>query len=122
MSTNKSDLHQPNLRVLPSIDMQGQDPESSSVNRPKPATSLGISIRPLSISGKSTLLQVKTRLRPKNNLEKEISERRLVHAKPKGPATDKLMLMLTEASNVSPSGLAPCKRELLQATSPMNKS
>ncbi|KAL0789509.1 hypothetical protein Bca101_005755 [Brassica carinata] len=60
--------------------------------------------------------------RPKKNLENEISERRLVHAEPKGPATGKLMLMPTEASNVSPSGLAPTKRELLQATSPMNKS
>ncbi|KAF2577232.1 hypothetical protein F2Q68_00005401 [Brassica cretica] len=27
-SIDTSDLHQPNLRVLPSIDMQGQDPES----------------------------------------------------------------------------------------------
>ncbi|KAF2537182.1 hypothetical protein F2Q68_00021084 [Brassica cretica] len=107
ISTNTSDLHQPNLRVLPSIDMQGQDPESSWVNRPKPATSMGISISPLSISGKSTLLQVQTRPRPKKNLEKEISERRLVHVQPKGPATDKLMLMPTEASNISPSCLAP---------------
>ncbi|KAF3601617.1 hypothetical protein F2Q69_00035877 [Brassica cretica] len=46
ISTNTSDLHQPNLRVLPSIDMQGHDPESSWVNRPKPAIRLGISIRP----------------------------------------------------------------------------
>ncbi|KAH0892970.1 LOW QUALITY PROTEIN: hypothetical protein HID58_055399, partial [Brassica napus] len=74
------------------------------VNRPKPATSLRISIRPLFISGKSTLLQVQTRPRPKKNREKEISERRPVHAKPKGPTTDKSMLMPTEASNVSPSG------------------
>ncbi|KAH0871915.1 hypothetical protein HID58_069277, partial [Brassica napus] len=28
ISTDTSDLHQPNLGVLPSIDMQGQDPES----------------------------------------------------------------------------------------------
>ncbi|KAF3608998.1 hypothetical protein DY000_02049167 [Brassica cretica] len=28
ISTNTSDLHWPNLRVLPSIDMQAQDPES----------------------------------------------------------------------------------------------
>ncbi|KAF2582691.1 hypothetical protein F2Q68_00004750 [Brassica cretica] len=28
-STDTSDLHQPNLRVLPSIDMQGQGPKSS---------------------------------------------------------------------------------------------
>ncbi|KAH0892790.1 hypothetical protein HID58_055219 [Brassica napus] len=28
ISTDTTDLHQPNLRVLPSIDMQGQDPES----------------------------------------------------------------------------------------------
>ncbi|WZZ44806.1 hypothetical protein YC2023_041065 [Brassica napus] len=69
-STDTSDLHQPNLRVLPSIDMQGQ------------AKSLGISIRPLSISGKSTLLQVQTRPRPKKNPEKEISEGHPVHAKP----------------------------------------
>ncbi|WZZ35132.1 hypothetical protein YC2023_018533 [Brassica napus] len=60
--------------------------------------------------------------RPKKNLEKEISERRHVHAKPKGPTTGKLTLMPTEALNVSPSGLAPTRRELLQATSPLNKS
>ncbi|KAF3512775.1 hypothetical protein F2Q69_00005346 [Brassica cretica] len=41
---------------------------------------------------------------PKKNLENEISERRLVHTEPKGPATGKLTLMPTEASNVSPSG------------------
>ncbi|KAH0892845.1 hypothetical protein HID58_055274 [Brassica napus] len=29
ISTDTSDLHQPNLQVLPSIDMRGQDPESS---------------------------------------------------------------------------------------------
>ncbi|KAF3554768.1 hypothetical protein F2Q69_00011919 [Brassica cretica] len=29
ISEDTSDLHQPNVRVLPSIDMQGQDPESS---------------------------------------------------------------------------------------------
>ncbi|KAF2570091.1 hypothetical protein F2Q70_00003873 [Brassica cretica] len=28
ISTDSSDLHQPNLRFLPSIDMQGPDPKS----------------------------------------------------------------------------------------------
>ena len=41
ISTDISDLHQPNLRVLLSIDMQGKDPDSPLVNRPKQATSLG---------------------------------------------------------------------------------
>ncbi|KAF3570116.1 hypothetical protein F2Q69_00058922 [Brassica cretica] len=54
----------------------------------------------LSISGKSTLLQVQTWPMPKKNPNKEISKRRPVHVKPKGPATDKPMLMPTEASNV----------------------
>ncbi|KAL0826365.1 hypothetical protein Bca101_050042 [Brassica carinata] len=58
----------------------------------------------MSISGNSTLLQVQTRPMPKKYLEKETSERRHVHAKGKGPATDKPTLMPTEASNVSPSG------------------
>ncbi|KAF2591736.1 hypothetical protein F2Q70_00038630 [Brassica cretica] len=73
------------------------------------STSLGISIRSLSISGKSTLLQVQTWPMPKKNPDKEISKRRPVHVKPKGPATDKPMLMPTEASNVSPSSLAPTR-------------
>ncbi|KAF3509302.1 hypothetical protein F2Q69_00005991 [Brassica cretica] len=47
--------------------------------------------------------------RPRKNPEKETSERRYVHAKPKGPATDKPVLMPTEASSVSPSGLAPTR-------------
>ncbi|KAG2266923.1 hypothetical protein Bca52824_074002 [Brassica carinata] len=81
-------------------------------------TSLGISIRPLSISGKSTLLQVQTRPRPKKNPDKEISDRRSVHAKPKGPATDKPMLMPTEASNVSPSGLAPSRENYFRPRAP----
>ncbi|KAF3549321.1 hypothetical protein DY000_02007251 [Brassica cretica] len=110
ISADTSDLHQPNVRVLPSIDMQGQDPE--------PGTSLEISIRPLSISGKSTLLQVQTRPMTKKNPEKEISERRPVHAKPKGPATDKPMLMPTEASNVSPSGLAPSREKYFRPRAP----
>ncbi|KAF3537917.1 hypothetical protein F2Q69_00024234 [Brassica cretica] len=109
-----------NLRVLPSIDMQGQDPESSWVNRPKPATRLGISIRYMSISGKWTLLQVQTRPMPKKNLEKETSERRPVHAKPKGPATDKPVLMPTEASSVSPSGLAPTRENYYRPRAPLN--
>ncbi|KAF3528932.1 hypothetical protein DY000_02040952 [Brassica cretica] len=88
------------------------------VNRPKPATSLRISIRPLSISGKSTLLQVQTRPRPKKNPEKEISERRPFHAKPKGPATKKLMLMPTEASNVFPSGLGQTRENDFRPQAP----
>ncbi|WZZ35183.1 hypothetical protein YC2023_018584 [Brassica napus] len=54
-------------------------------------------------------LRVQTRPRPRKNPEKETSERRYVHAKPKGPATDKPVLMPTEASSVSPSGLAPTR-------------
>ncbi|KAL0836386.1 hypothetical protein Bca101_088275 [Brassica carinata] len=91
---------------------------TSRVNRPKPATSLRISIRPLSISGKSTLLQVQTRPRPKKNPEKEISERRPFHAKPKGPATEKLMLMPTEASNVFPSGLGQTRENDFRPQAP----
>ncbi|KAF3563271.1 hypothetical protein DY000_02014594 [Brassica cretica] len=90
------------------------------VNRPKQATTLGISIRPLSISGKSTFLQVQTWPMPKKNPEKEISERRPVHAKPKGPATDKPVLMPTEASSVSPSGLAPTRENYFRPRAPLN--
>ncbi|KAL0837073.1 hypothetical protein Bca101_088963 [Brassica carinata] len=86
--------------LLPS----GATDHLQQVNRPKQATCLGISIRPLSISGKSTLLQIQTRPMPKKKPEKETSERRPVHGKPKGPATDKPVLMPTEASSVSPSG------------------
>ncbi|WZZ88519.1 LOW QUALITY PROTEIN: hypothetical protein YC2023_117098 [Brassica napus] len=89
-------------------------------SRPKQATTLGISIRPLSISGKSTFLQVQTRPMPKKNPEKEISERRPVHAKPKGPATDKPVLMPTEASSVSPSGLAPTRENYFRPRAPLN--
>ncbi|KAF3534563.1 hypothetical protein DY000_02042173 [Brassica cretica] len=90
------------------------------VNRPKQATSLGISIRPLSISGKSTLLQVQTLPMPKKKPEKETSERRPVHGKPKGPATDKPVLMPTEASSVSPSGLAPTRDNYFRPRAPLN--
>ncbi|KAF3539200.1 hypothetical protein F2Q69_00023084 [Brassica cretica] len=83
ISTNTSDLHQPNLRVLPSIDMQGQDPESSWVNRPKPATSLGIFSRPLSISGKSTLLKVQTRPMPKKTQKRRLKSDVLFTPSPK---------------------------------------
>ncbi|KAF3590982.1 hypothetical protein DY000_02020529 [Brassica cretica] len=89
------------------------------VNRPKQATSLGISIKPLAISGKSTLLQVQTRPRLKKNPEKETSERRPVHAKPKGHATDKPMLMPTEASNVSQSGLTPTRENYFRPRAPL---
>ncbi|KAF3541767.1 hypothetical protein F2Q69_00023308 [Brassica cretica] len=88
-------------RLLPSTELLYP---RVRVNRPKQATGLGISIRLMSISGKSTLLRVQKRPMPKKNLEKEILERHPVHAKPKRPATDKLALMPTEASNVSPSG------------------
>ncbi|KAF3540642.1 hypothetical protein F2Q69_00021411 [Brassica cretica] len=94
ISTYTSDLHQPNLRVLPSIDI------------------------PMSISGNSTLLQVQTRPMPKKYPEKETSERRHVHAKGKGPATDKPTLMPTEASNVSPSGLTPTRENYFRPREP----
>ncbi|KAF3504811.1 hypothetical protein F2Q69_00042349 [Brassica cretica] len=57
---------------------------------------------------------------PKKNPEKEISERRPVHAKPKGPATDKPVLMPTEASSVSPSGLAPTRENYFRPRAPLN--
>ncbi|KAF2570090.1 hypothetical protein F2Q70_00003874 [Brassica cretica] len=79
-----------------------------------------MSIGPLSISGKSTLLQVQTQPMPKKNPEKETSEGRHVHAKPKGPSTDKPVLMPTEASSVSPSGLAPTRENYFRPRAPLN--
>ncbi|KAL0836251.1 hypothetical protein Bca101_088140 [Brassica carinata] len=92
--------------------------QQKEVNRLKPASSLGISIRPLFISGKSTLLKVQTRPMPKKNPKKEISERCPNHAKPKGPATDKPMLMPTKASNVSPSGHVPTRENYFRPRAP----
>ncbi|KAF3556065.1 hypothetical protein F2Q69_00013130 [Brassica cretica] len=104
ISTDTSDLYQPNLRFLPSIDMQGQDPESPLVNRPKQATSLGISIRPLFTPS------------PKRRLQSDV----LFTPSPKGPATDKPVLMPTEASSVSPSGLAPTRENYFMPRAPLN--
>ncbi|WZZ78098.1 hypothetical protein YC2023_098670 [Brassica napus] len=59
----------------------------------------------MSIPGKSTLLQ-------------ETLERRLIRAKPKGPATDKPVLMPTEASSVSPSGFAPTRKNYFRPRAP----
>ena len=39
---------------------------------------------------------------------------------PKGPATDKPVLMLTEASSVSPSGLAPTRENYFRPRAPLN--
>ena len=44
--------------------------------------------------------------------------RRPVHSKPKGPATDKLMLMPTEAPKVSPSVFAPTKENYFRPRAP----
>ncbi|KAF3590490.1 hypothetical protein DY000_02021836 [Brassica cretica] len=74
----------------------------------------------MSISGKSTLRQVQTRPMPKKNPEKENSERRPVHAKPKRPATEKPVLMPTEASSVSPSGLVPTRENYFRPLAPLN--
>ncbi|KAF3538491.1 hypothetical protein F2Q69_00023302 [Brassica cretica] len=57
---------------------------------------------------------------PKKNPEKETSERRPIHAKPKGPATDKPVLIPTEASSVSLSGLAPTRENYFRPQSPLN--
>ncbi|KAF3510437.1 hypothetical protein F2Q69_00007742 [Brassica cretica] len=77
-------------------------------------------LAPCLSQGKSTLLQVQTRPRPKKNPEKETSERRPVHAKPKGPATDNPVLMTTEASSVSPSGLTPTRENYSRPRAPLN--
>ncbi|KAF2613200.1 hypothetical protein F2Q70_00012428 [Brassica cretica] len=58
--------------------------------------------------------------RPEKNPEKETSERRPVHAKPKGPATDNPVLMPTEASSVSPSGLTPTRENYFRPRAPLN--
>ncbi|KAF2570178.1 hypothetical protein F2Q70_00004157 [Brassica cretica] len=56
--------------------------------------------------------------RPKKNPKKETSERRPVYAKPKGPATDKLVFMPTEASSITPSGLAPTRENYFRPRAP----
>ncbi|KAF3504161.1 hypothetical protein F2Q69_00043070 [Brassica cretica] len=56
--------------------------------------------------------------RPKKNPKKETSERRPVYAKLKGPATDKLVFMPTEASSITPSGLAPTRENYFRPRAP----
>ncbi|KAF3510434.1 hypothetical protein F2Q69_00007741 [Brassica cretica] len=121
ISKKKTDLaYHCNMNPRSRIPTSERGNRSPTVNRPKQATSLGISIRPLSISGKSTLLQVQTPPRPEKNPEKETSERRPVHAKPKEPATDNPVLMPTEASSVSPSGLTPTRENYFRPRAPLN--
>ncbi|WZY87223.1 hypothetical protein YC2023_033607 [Brassica napus] len=97
--------------------MQGVDLEPSEVNRPKQARAWKYPLDPARRDGTTPVDQSAqdiSRLHQRKGKENLHSEDLFNNAKSKGPTTNKLMLMPTEASNVPPLNHAPTKENYVK--------